>query len=76
MKFGISEFFENMSRKFKCHNNGRIVKGTLHDQYTFLIISRSFLLRMRNVSDKNCIKNENTHFVFSNFVSKIVPFMR
>ena len=32
-----------------------------------LIISRSFLLRMRNVSDKSCRENQNTQFVFSNF---------
>jgi len=30
---------------------------------------------MRNVSDKNCRENENTHFVFSNCFSKLVPFM-
>jgi len=30
------------------------IKGTLYEeQYTFLIISRSFDLRMRNVSDKS-----------------------
>ena len=50
--------------------------GTFHeDRYTFLKISRSVLLGMRNVSDKSCAENQNTHFVFSNF-SKIVPFMR
>jgi hypothetical protein len=39
---------------------------TLHEyQYTFLITSHSFL-RMRNVSDKNCRENQNTHFMFSN----------
>ena len=32
---------------------------------TFLIISRSNLLRMRNVSDKSCKENENTHFIFN-----------
>ena len=36
----------------------------------FLIISRSVLLRMRNVSDKSCRENQNTHFVFSNFFQK------
>ena len=42
--------------------------GTLHeDQYTFLIISRSVLLRMRNVSDKSCRENRNTYFVSTNF---------
>ena len=38
------------------------MKTTLH----FFIISRSYLLRMRNVSDKCCRENQNTHFVFSN----------
>jgi len=41
-----------------------------------MIISRSVLLIMRNVSDKSCTENQNTHFVFSNFPPKIVPFMR
>jgi hypothetical protein len=49
------------------------ITGTsLEDRYTFLIISRSFLLRMRNVSDKSCTENQNTHFVFGNFFTKIV----
>ena len=40
---------------------------TLHDdQYTFLIISRSVLLRMRNISEKGVEKGE-TQFVFKNF---------
>jgi len=45
------------------------MKGTLHEdkKLKFLIISRSFLLRMENVSDKSCRENQNTHFVFSNF---------
>ena len=42
--------------------------GTFHkDQYKFLVTSRSFLLRMRNVSDKSCRENQNTHFVLSNY---------
>jgi hypothetical protein len=50
--------------------------GTLHeDQYTCMIISRSFLLKMRNISDKICKKK--TNFISNNiFFSKIVPFMR
>ena len=53
------------------------ITGTLHeDRYTFLIISHVILRRMRNVSDKSCRENQNTHFVFSNsfFFRKIVPF--
>ena len=38
------------------------------DHYTFLIISRSVLLTMRNVSDKSCREKQNTHFVFNNVV--------
>ena len=41
----------------------------------FLIVSRSTLLRMRNVSDKNCRENQNTHFICSDMFSKIVSFM-
>ena len=46
----------------------RRITGTLHeDQCTFLIISRSVLLTMRNVSDKSCRENQNTDFMFHNF---------
>ena len=49
--------------------------GTLHeDQYTFMIIPCSVLLRMRNVSDKSCRENQSTHFLFSN-IFFIVLFM-
>jgi len=42
--------------------------GTLKlEQCTFFITSRSFLLRMRIVSDKRYKENQNTHFTFSNF---------
>jgi hypothetical protein len=35
--------------------------GTVHeDQYTLLTISRSILLRMRNVLDKFCTENRKT----------------
>ena len=41
--------------------------GTLHeDRYTFSIISRSILIKMRNISDKIVEKIE-THFMFNNF---------
>jgi len=29
---------------------------------------------MRNVSDKSCRENQNTHFVFSDILLKCVPF--
>jgi hypothetical protein len=44
------------------------ITGNLQEyQYTLLIVSGSFLLRMRNVSDKNVRENENRHSMFSNF---------
>jgi len=63
MKFDIWKFFEILSKKLKFHSNLTRITGTSHeDQYTFFIISRSFLLIMRNVSDKSCRENQNTHF--------------
>jgi hypothetical protein len=42
------------------------------DLYTFLIISCSILLRMKNVSDKSCRENQKTQCMFNNTFSKIV----
>jgi hypothetical protein len=41
-----------------------------------LITSRRVLLRIKNISEKSCTENKNTHFVLNNVFSKIVPFMR
>ena len=42
--------------------------GILHeDQYAFLTVSHSVLLRMRNVFDKSCRENQNTHSI-QNFI--------
>jgi hypothetical protein len=68
MKFGWV-FFENLSIKFKLHYIWTRVMGTLHDkQCTFSIMSLSALLIMRNLSDMSCIKNQNTLFIFDNFL--------
>ena len=40
-----------------------------------MTISRSILLKMRNVSNKSCRQNHNTHFTFRNFLPTIVPFI-
>ena len=51
--------------------------GALHeDEYTFLVIPRSFLLGMKNVSDRSSVENQNTTFVFNDRFPKIVSFMR
>jgi len=57
--------------------NTQRTTGTLCEHlYIFLITSRSILLRMRNVSDKPCRRNQNTHFMFNNFLPIIVSFIR
>ena len=54
-------------RKYVQKSRTRI-KGNLHeDQYTFSIISRSVILKMKKASDKSCRENQNTYFVFNNF---------
>ena len=69
MKFYIWEFFENLSTKCKFHSNLTRIMGTLHEVvYAFMIIHRWNILRMRNVSDKSCRENKNTHFMFNDFV--------
>ena len=70
-------YLNNLLVKFKFHYNRTRMMATLHeDQYTFLIISRAVILRMKNVSDKCRRKNQKAHFMFKHFFSKIVPFMR
>jgi hypothetical protein len=34
----------------------------------FLIVSRLILLRMKNVAGKRCKENQNTHFMFCDFL--------
>jgi len=40
-----------------------------------MMISRSFLIRMRNVSENSCRENQKTRFVFGNVFLKILPFI-
>jgi hypothetical protein len=59
--------FRNSVQKIKVSlksdkNNGYF---TWRPKYIF-ILSRSVLLRMRNVSDKSCRENQNTHYMFNN----------
>jgi hypothetical protein len=78
MKLDIGVFFKNLSGNLKFHYNLTTVRGTLHeDQYKFLSISRSVLLRMRNVTDTSCREDQHPYVVYSNiFFLRIVPFMR
>jgi len=42
----------------------------------FFIVSRSVLLRIRNVSGERCTEDQNIHFTLNIFPPKMVPFMR
>jgi len=75
--FIFDYFSKNLSGESKFHQNRTGTAGTLHeDQHTFFIVSRSFLLRMKNVSHKGVQKLE-THILWSItfFPPKTVPFM-
>ena len=64
----LSTFRKTVEKKFKFHKNRTRITGPLReDPYTFLIISRSILFRMRNASDKSYRGNQNTYFGFCNF---------
>ena len=53
--FNIWLLQENLPWKLKFNLNLRRITGNFHeDQYKFMIIFRSFLLRMRNISDTIC----------------------
>jgi hypothetical protein len=64
IKFKIG-IFKSQSRKFKYYYNQARITGTLHeDLYTRMTISRSFLPRMSDVSDKRSTENQDTQFYF------------
>ena len=73
MKFGIWVFFQKLLIKIKFHWNLTRITGTLlENRYTFFIISRSCLLRMRNISDKIYRESQNTHFMSNIFFNRAV----
>jgi len=78
MKFDIWGFFLKSVEKIQVLLKADKNKGYFRWRPTnIFIISRSSLLRMRNVSDKLCRENQNTHFVFVTlFFPKILLFMR
>jgi len=58
--------YENFAKICRDKAKTRIMSTLREDQYTFMIISRSVLFRMRNVSGKSCRANQNTHIMFNN----------
>ena len=77
MKFDIWAFLKNLLRKFKFYYHLTSVRGILlEDCCMSLTISRSVLLRVRNVSDKYCTENQDTHCMSNDVFLKILPFVR
>jgi len=63
----LLSIFRKSVQKIRFHYNLTPMTDTLpEDQYKFLIISLSVLLRMRNISDTRCRGNQNIHFMFNN----------
>jgi len=53
-----------------CNHVGKIqvlLKSDKNNRYFTFIISCKIVLRMRNVVDKNCRENQNTHSLHNNF---------
>jgi hypothetical protein len=67
----LSIFFKSVKKIIMSLKSENKIMCTLQeDQYIILITSPS-ILRMRNVSDKSCRRNQNTHFMFNNFFQKL-----
>ena len=73
--FSWKLIFQNFSKI--CRECWSLIKtwkndGTVHVDLRALMIIPRWILKMRNVSDKTTTENQNTHFVFSNFIPKII----
>jgi len=67
-----------MSRNFSL-NSDKINEYLVGDKYIYIymITSSSFLLRMKNVSDKSCTETQNKRIIFNHFFfSENIVFMR
>jgi hypothetical protein len=65
MKLGIRGFFENLLTELKFRYNLKSIPGISHqDIRKLIIISHRSFLRMKNISDKRCRKNQNIYFCY------------
>jgi hypothetical protein len=73
--FGVSGTWKTYADRNKYKRSQ--TTGNLHeDVFTFITITCWILFIMRNISNRSCRANQNTHFMISNVCPKIVPFMR
>ena len=61
MNFDIWVSFKNLSRKLVSLKSDKNNPTLREDICTFMIKSRRFILKMRNVSDKSCREDQNEH---------------
>ena len=59
-----------------CKENSSLIKIWQEQQVLYMkthkfMISYGIILRMRNILDKSCRKDQNTHFKFTNFFQKL-----
>ena len=79
MSFYIWEFFRKSIHKIQISLKSDENKGyrILHeDLWACTVISRLFILRMRNVSDKKCRETQYAHYIFNTVLSNIAPFIK
>jgi hypothetical protein len=77
MKLCIWTFLENLSKNIRVLLKSYKNDWYLHeDVFTFMTIPRLSFLRMRNLSDKSCTENQNTHFMFNTFFPKMLSSMK
>jgi len=74
VKFDIWLFFLKCVEKIRFS----LTSGKNNRYFTWrpvhiVIQSRSVLLRMRNISDKLCRQNQNSHYLFNDVFAKILP---
>jgi hypothetical protein len=62
MKFGSLNLLEP-SGVHRAYYGTHLAFTLQKDKFTFFIITRSVLLRIRNISDRCCIENQNIQFI-------------
>ena len=67
LKYDALNSFRKSTVKFQVSLQSDYNKGYNKDLRTFMIISRSTLLRTINILDKVCRENQKTHFMSSDF---------
>lgn len=67
---------KSVEKKSFLYNLRRITDTQREDKYTFLFISHSIFLQNEKCFRQTCFEIQNTHVVFPNLSSKIVPCIR